>query len=543
MAAVEAADGDSGGEAPDLDLPVAQQGGGTDDQGRPRPLLGTVEVQGDQGHRLAEPHVVGQAGTQAQGRDPLEPGEALPLVVAQRRRQAGRRRERRGGRGVEQLLADLEQAGADHHLGRGVVDVDDTGQRRGHGLSRLHGPDQPVAGLAGDRRVDDRPAAAQPEHRRGRRGERRHLRLGQRVTAQRQLPVEGEQGLAAEHALDQLTLAPARDPVEGGRRLQVAAQAARPQHVDTRGVQRLHAVLEETDQLVGGQRQLVGDPLLEQTLQRRPGSCRVAQGQGGVGASAVAEAVDRRGVAPQRGRVADVQRVLLVVHLEHEAAGAGDELLLVGLHPQREGDQLGQVGGVTAMTGDERLEAAAERLRLGPARGRRGGRPTRGHGGRCRGGGGGPGGRGRGGRGGARHGVDDGVHEPAYEVLRVGRRQPGVRPRLGQPPESLAVVGVEGREPPHPVTRLELAGRDEAHREQRGRRQQAHRRMGLLVGPGLRQHRQRGPDRQRDGPGGRGPVGELDQRVPWRVGAPQGRRTGERHEAHPDLPSRRPPRR
>ena len=48
--------------------------------------------------------------------------------------------------------------------------------------------------------------------------------------------------------------------------------------------------------------------------------------------------------------------VLLVVHLEHQAAGPGDELLLVGLHPKRERHQLGQVGPVTAVAGDERLE-------------------------------------------------------------------------------------------------------------------------------------------------------------------------------------------
>ena len=151
LAAVEAAYGDAGGEAPDLGLPVAEEGGRADHQGRPGTGGGAVEVEGDQGDRLAQPHVVGQAGTEPEGGDALEPGEALALVVAEHGREPGRGRQRRCGRGVEELLADLQQAGADDDLGGCVVDLDDAGQRGGHGLRRLHGADQAVARLAGDR--------------------------------------------------------------------------------------------------------------------------------------------------------------------------------------------------------------------------------------------------------------------------------------------------------------------------------------------------------------------------------------------------------
>ena len=425
LTAVEAAYVDTGGEAPDLGLPVAEERGGADHQGRPWPRHGPVEVEGDQGDRLAQTHVVGQAGAEPERGDALEPGEPLALVVAQHGREPGRGRERGCGRGVEELLADLEQAGSDDDLGGGVVDVDDAGQRRRHGLRRLHRADQAAARLAGDRRVDDGPAAAQPEHRRRRLGQRVHLGLGERLSAQCDLPVEGEQRVTAEHALDELALAPGRHAVEGGGGLEVAAQTARPEHVDATSVKRLDAVLEEADQVVGGERHLVGDPLLEQALEGRPGRGGLAQGQRGVGAGTVAEAVHRGRVVPQRAGVADVERVLLVVHLQHQPARSGDELLLVGLDPEREGHQLGQAGALAPMAGHERLEAPAEGVALGPGCARRWRLGSR-----------------RGvGRGRARHGVDDGVDQPAYDVLGVGRGQPGVGPRLGQPPQPLGVVG------------------------------------------------------------------------------------------------------
>ena len=66
-----------------------------------------------------------------------------------------------------------------------------------------------------------------------------------------------------------------------------------------------------------------------------------------------------------------MERVLLVVDLEHEAARPGDELLLVGLDAEREGHQLGQPLGLAPVAGDERLEASAERVALRDSRPRR----------------------------------------------------------------------------------------------------------------------------------------------------------------------------
>ena len=73
-AAVEPAHRDPRGEAAQLPLPVAEQGGRADDQGgRPRPA---GQVQGDHLHRLAEAHVVGQAPADAELGHLEQPGQA-----------------------------------------------------------------------------------------------------------------------------------------------------------------------------------------------------------------------------------------------------------------------------------------------------------------------------------------------------------------------------------------------------------------------------------------------------------------------------------
>src|SRR5256885_11839395 len=50
---------------------------------------------------------------------------------------------------------------------------------------------------------------------------------------------------------DALPISRPRRTVEGGGRAEVAAQAARPQHVDARRPQPAHAVLEQADEVVG----------------------------------------------------------------------------------------------------------------------------------------------------------------------------------------------------------------------------------------------------------------------------------------------------
>ncbi len=81
---------DPGGEAADLGLPVAEQAGRADDQGRARRRRGSVpvQVQRDEGDGLAQSHVVGQAAAEAEAGQRGQPGQAVPLVVPQLRPRA-----------------------------------------------------------------------------------------------------------------------------------------------------------------------------------------------------------------------------------------------------------------------------------------------------------------------------------------------------------------------------------------------------------------------------------------------------------------------
>ena len=109
-AAVEPAHRDAGREPRDLGLPVAEQAGRADDERRAaQAVLGAVQVQGDQRDRLAEPHVVGEAGAETERGHLDQPGEPLALVVAQRAGQRGGHLDRLAAGGVEQPLADVEQ--------------------------------------------------------------------------------------------------------------------------------------------------------------------------------------------------------------------------------------------------------------------------------------------------------------------------------------------------------------------------------------------------------------------------------------------------
>ena len=112
-AAVVAAYGDSRGEATDLGLPVAEQRRRADHERRARhPLSGAVQVQRDEGDRLAEPHVVGQAGAEAHRGQLGQPAQARgagsrgarPAARPVRRR-ARRSRRRGAGRGPSSRLA------------------------------------------------------------------------------------------------------------------------------------------------------------------------------------------------------------------------------------------------------------------------------------------------------------------------------------------------------------------------------------------------------------------------------------------------------
>ncbi len=106
-----------------------------------------------------------------------------------------------------------------------------------------------------------------------------------------------------------------------------------------------------------------------------------------------------------------------------------------------------------------------------------------------------------------------------------------MRPRRGQAQDPVLVVG---RQRPHPPARLaagrlDLPGRDQPQPEQRGPRQQPDAGVQVVAAVRLGEHRQRGPDRQRD----RAPfVGELDDPSRGGCGGAERRRAGDGDEAH-----------
>lgn len=152
-------------------------------------------MQGDQRDRLAQTHVVGEAGTQTEGRHACQPVQAAQLVVAQL-----------GGEGLG--LAD----------GLHALRVGEPFAHRGQPPRRLHVDPLPadlsgacqcgaervdrsdlvillVAGAAELCRIDQYPLIAQAHHRTVRLREAVQLRPRQLLIAERKTPVEGQEGI------------------------------------------------------------------------------------------------------------------------------------------------------------------------------------------------------------------------------------------------------------------------------------------------------------------------------------------------------------
>ncbi len=72
-----------GCEARDFGLPVADEGGGDDEEGRSCVVLLPSEQQCNHLQRLAEAHVIGEAGAEAEAGHELEPSVAFELIGAQ----------------------------------------------------------------------------------------------------------------------------------------------------------------------------------------------------------------------------------------------------------------------------------------------------------------------------------------------------------------------------------------------------------------------------------------------------------------------------
>ena len=117
--AVEPADRHPGREPLDLGLPVAEQAGRADHERRAAdmPCSSRWRWSAIRVTVLPSPMSSARQAPSPSAGELGEPGEAVALVVAQLGAQAGRRLERLAGRRGQQLLAHLEQAGADDRPG------------------------------------------------------------------------------------------------------------------------------------------------------------------------------------------------------------------------------------------------------------------------------------------------------------------------------------------------------------------------------------------------------------------------------------------
>ncbi len=225
-------------------------------------------------------------------------------------------------------------------------------------------------------------------------------------------------------------------------------------------------VLEQTADLGAVQADLVGHGQLEQSVEHGPYLGRTAERDAGVHARPRPEPVRRvvTAVGPQQGGVAHVQRVALVVDLEHEPDAPDGQLLLVGLDPQRDPDQLGQrrAGKAPAALGHPLADPVTEvrGTPRGGGAGRRCGRRPR-------------------------QRVGDGIEHLPHQHGCGGWIDVVVRPGPGQPVQAVAVARVEAVDAPARCTLgrgRELARRDQPGREQRGAAEQRHARVHVVAG-------------------------------------------------------------
>ena len=197
-AAVVAADRDVGGEPAHLALPGAEQRRRADHERRSRFGLPPVQVQRDHLDRLAQPHVVGEAAAEPGIAHRRQPGQAPPLIGPQRRRQPGRRLEgHRGGRDAGDPGGQVGERAFRDHRHRLAVDLRRAREHGAERLGRAHPrprrPAQPVE----QGRVEDHPAAPQPDQRPFRLGQGGDLVGVEQRAVERELPPEIQQRLPA----------------------------------------------------------------------------------------------------------------------------------------------------------------------------------------------------------------------------------------------------------------------------------------------------------------------------------------------------------
>ena len=464
--------------------------------------LSAVQVKRNQGDGLAQAHVVGEARPQPCTGELGEPGEAVPLVVAQLRRQTARAVQRRHHRGVHDSVAHLQQRRTWVHLDLLAVELHRPGERRpqGHdGWDGLLALLDALSGTPSHQRVDDHPVVAQPDHRSRGLGQRGHLVVGERVVTESEPPVELEECSRPEEAVHQRPLLGPGRHLDPGLRDQLASQPPGPEHVDAGGVEGREPAFEQVRELVGVENDPVGYLLPLQPVQGRPDRRGPAQGGAEVEPGSAREPVVLG--QPEPVGIDDVGVVVHLVCLEHDDHATALEHLARRLDPQADPDLVGEVCvlGIPGLT-LEPVEAATSHGWSN----RHLGRP--------------------------RHRVGHRVEQLPDQVLGVVDRRVAVGAGARQGPEPIVVIGLQRPDAPG-VAGLREAdppGRDQLHRQQRGAAEQADRGV-CVVDPDR-------PGEHRDGathrhPDGARRSGELDLAQPRRVARDPGGAALQRYEA------------
>ena len=270
-------------------------------------------LEGEQLHGLAETHVVGQAGTEAQRCQEREPGDPALLVGAQLRGEAGGRVDggERAFRAAGEQVAEpadgvdagqrQRQVAVVHARGQG----EHIGRRRRPALTAA----QELQAAAQRRLVHAHPGPAQPHQRRLRGDERGDLVLVQGLVADGQRPPEVGDLLAAQPAAH-----------DHARRRCAAGRQAQP----------------DPARAVPARGQLHPEPGVDQ--QRGSGDEQVV---GALGAHVEAVGTGRLERGGERGVDAGRPAELGEQHL----LGAGDEAVGAARPDLRGGDEQARVGG------------------------------------------------------------------------------------------------------------------------------------------------------------------------------------------------------
>ena len=189
-----------------------------------------MQVERDDLDRLAQAHVVGQAAAESRRAHARQPGDATPLVGAQRRGEAGNRIEHFGFGGQRgDPIGQFGQRAPGRDLDPLAVDLGGTGQDRAECLDRGHAPPRGTAKPRQQQRIQRHPAITDPHQRPLCLRQLRDLGFVELLAAKREPPPEAQQRLKVQAGVRHLTGRLHRN----GRRLEVIIeQGARPQHLD-----------------------------------------------------------------------------------------------------------------------------------------------------------------------------------------------------------------------------------------------------------------------------------------------------------------------